>query len=125
MSKIENIANELDKCDKETLKNVANAFARLQRWVVVPYDQLYNNKHQSVQTVEEVKTSFKVVLSGYDASKKINLIRVVREITGFGLIESKAAVEKSPTIIKENISNDDAEKIKKYLEESGGTVDIQ
>src|SRR6185295_1437134 len=67
-------------------------------------------------------TEFKVVLEGYDAAKKINVIKVVREITGLGLKEAKDVVEGAPKPVKENISKEDAEKIKKQLEEGGAKV---
>ena len=57
--------------------------------------------------------------------KKINVIKVVRAITGLGLKEAKDLVDKAPNPVKEGISKDEAEKIKKELEEAGGTVDLK
>src|SRR5690349_13119547 len=71
------------------------------------------------------KTEFTVVLAGYDAAKKINVIKVVREITGLGLKEAKDLVEGSPKPVKENIAKDEAEAIKKKLDEAGGKVTIK
>ncbi|MCS6849738.1 MAG: 50S ribosomal protein L7/L12 [Gemmataceae bacterium] len=71
------------------------------------------------------KTEFTVVLEGFDAAKKINVIKVVREITGLGLKEAKELVEGAPKPVKENISKDDAEKIKKQLEEGGAKVSLK
>jgi len=71
------------------------------------------------------KTEFTVVLAGFDAAKKINVIKIVREITGLGLKEAKDLVEGSPKPVKENISKDDAEKLKKQLEEGGGKVELK
>ena len=73
----------------------------------------------------EAKTEFTVVLEGYDAAKKINVIKVVREITGLGLKEAKDLVEGAPKAIKENIAKDEAEAIKKKVEEGGGKVTIK
>ncbi len=74
--------------------------------------------------VEEEKTEFDVILtSGGD--KKINVIKVVRELTGLGLKEAKAAVEETPTTIKEGISKADAEAVKAKLVEAGATVEIK
>ncbi len=73
---------------------------------------------------EEEKTEFDVVLTGAGA-KKINVIKVVRAITGLGLKEAKAAVEETPTTIKEAISKEEAEDIKKQLEEAGASVELK
>lgn len=74
---------------------------------------------------EEEKTSFDVVLESFDSGKKIQVIKVVRAITSLGLKEAKDLVEGAPKPVKEGISKEDAEKIKKELEESGGTVAIK
>jgi large subunit ribosomal protein L7/L12 len=71
------------------------------------------------------KTEFTVQLDGFDAAKKINVIKVVREITGLGLKEAKDLVEGSPKPVKENISKEDAEKIKKQLEDGGAKVSLK
>jgi len=73
---------------------------------------------------EEEKTEFDVVLTGAGA-KKINVIKVVRAITGLGLKEAKAAVEETPTTLKEGISKEEAEDIKKQLEEAGASVELK
>src|SRR5262245_50891449 len=57
------------------------------------------------------KTEFTVVLAGFDAAKKINVIKIVRELTGLGLKEAKDLVEGAPKPVKENIAKDEAEKI--------------
>ena len=59
----------------------------------------------------EEKTEFDVVLAGFDAAAKIKVIKVVREITGLGLAEAKAAVEGTPKTLKEAVSKDEAEEI--------------
>jgi large subunit ribosomal protein L7/L12 len=72
----------------------------------------------------EEKTEFNVVLT--DAGdKKINVIKEVRAITGLGLKEAKDLVEATPKAVKEGVSKDEAEKIKKQLEEAGAKVDIK
>jgi large subunit ribosomal protein L7/L12 len=73
----------------------------------------------------EEKTEFTVVLAGFDAAKKINVIKVVREITGLGLKEAKDLVEGAPKPVKENIAKADAEKIKKQLEDGGAKVELK
>jgi len=71
------------------------------------------------------KTEFTVVLEDFDAAKKINVIKVVREITGLGLKEAKDLVEGKPKSVKENVSKEDAEKFKKQLEEGGAKVSLK
>ena len=73
----------------------------------------------------EEKTSFDVVLTGFDAASKIKVIKVVREITGQGLAEAKATVEGAPSTLKEGASKDDAEALKKQVEEAGGKVELK
>ena len=73
----------------------------------------------------EEKTEFDVVLAGFDAAAKIKVIKAVREITGLGLAEAKAAVEGTPTTLKEAVSKDEAEELKKKLEEVGGKVELK
>ena len=73
----------------------------------------------------EEKTEFDVVLAGFDAAAKIKVIKAVREITGLGLAEAKAAVEAAPKAIKEGVSKDEAEELKKKLEEVGAKVELK
>ncbi len=73
----------------------------------------------------EEKTEFDVVLAGFDAAAKIKVIKVVREITGLGLAEAKAAVEGTPKTLKEGLSKDEAEEMKKKVEEAGGKVELK
>ncbi len=75
--------------------------------------------------VVEEQTEFTVVLADYDAAKKINVIKVVREITGLGLKEAKDLVEGAPKTVKENLAKEEAEKLKKELEEQGATVELK
>ena len=73
----------------------------------------------------EEKTEFDVVLAGFDAAAKIKVIKVVREITGLGLAEAKAAVEGTPKTLKEALSKEDAEAMKAKVEEAGGKVELK
>ena len=72
----------------------------------------------------EEKTEFNAILTGFGA-EKIQVIKVVRAITGLGLKEAKDLVEGIPKPIKEGISKDEAADIKKKIEEVGGTVEIK
>ena len=73
----------------------------------------------------EEKTEFTVTLTGFVAERKINIIKVVREVTSLGLKEAKDLVESAPKAIKEAIPKDEAEAIKKKFEEAGATVEIK
>ena len=73
----------------------------------------------------EEKTEFDVVLESFDAAAKIKVIKAVRELTGLGLAEAKAAVEAAPKALKEGISKEDAEAAKAKLEEAGAKVSIK
>jgi len=72
----------------------------------------------------EEKTEFDVILTGF-GDKKIQVIKVVRELTGLGLKEAKDLVEGVPKLVKEGVSKDEAATMKKKLEEAGGTVEIK
>ena len=72
----------------------------------------------------EEKTEFDVVLAEIGA-EKIKVIKAVREITGLGLAEAKALVESAPKAIKEAVGKDDAEEMKKKLEEAGAKVELK
>jgi large subunit ribosomal protein L7/L12 len=70
-------------------------------------------------------TEFNVILEGADPAKKINVIKVVRELTGQGLAEAKATVEGAPKPIKENVDKKTADDLKKKLEEAGAKVSVK
>ena len=72
----------------------------------------------------EEKTEFDVILANFGA-KKLDVIKVVREITGLGLKDAKDLVEGAPKTLKEGVSKDEAEKIKASLTEAGATVEIK
>lgn len=74
--------------------------------------------------VAEEQTEFDVVLSSFGETK-VAVIKVVRKITGLGLKEAKDLVEGAPNTVKEGVSKDDAEELKKQLEEAGASVEIK
>ena len=75
--------------------------------------------------VVEEKEDFDVILAGFDAAKKIGIIKVVRELTGQGLAEAKATVEGAPKNIKDGVDKKTAEDLKKKLEEAGAKVSVK
>jgi large subunit ribosomal protein L7/L12 len=76
------------------------------------------------EAVEE-KTEFNVILKAYADDKKIAVIKEVRAVTGLGLKEAKDLVEGAPKPLKENVSKDEAAKIKEQVTAAGGTVEVQ
>ncbi len=72
----------------------------------------------------EEKTEFDVVLKSFGA-KKLDVIKAVREITGLGLKEAKEMVEGAPKTVKEGVSKDEAESVKKALEDAGAEVEVK
>ena len=72
----------------------------------------------------EEKTEFDVVMTEF-GSEKIKVIKVVREVMGLGLAEAKAFVESAPKALKEGVSKDEAEELKKKLEEAGAKVELK
>ncbi|HHW75122.1 MAG TPA: 50S ribosomal protein L7/L12 [Firmicutes bacterium] len=78
----------------------------------------------AAEAAEEEKDEFDVVLTG-PGEKKIQVIKVVREITGLGLKEAKALVDEAPKAVKEKIGKEEAEAIKAKIEEVGGLVELK
>ncbi len=78
----------------------------------------------AAEVVEE-KTEFDAILDSVPADKKIAVLKIVREITGLGLKEAKDLVEAAPKAVKEAVTKDAAEDIKKRIEEAGGKVTIK
>jgi large subunit ribosomal protein L7/L12 len=78
----------------------------------------------AAEAVEE-QTEFDVILDSFDPAAKIKVLKAVREATGLGLGEAKALVEAAPKAVKEGIKKEDAEALKKTIEEVGGKVTIK
>ena len=73
---------------------------------------------------EEEKSSFDVILTA-SGDKKIQVIKVIRELTGLGLKEAKAVADEAPAPVKEGVAKDEAEQMKAKLEEAGGSVELK
>ena len=128
MATIEEIAEELDKL---TLLEAARLSKLLQeKWGVsaaapVAVAAVPGAAGGGAATaVEEEKTEFDLVLTGA-GEKKIQVIKVVRELTGLGLKEAKAVVDEAPKPVKEKVSKAEAEDMKKKLEEVGASVEVR
>lgn len=80
---------------------------------------------QQQEVQQEAQTEFTVSLVSYPADKKMALVKLVREVVGLGLLESKNLVEAVPKPIKEGLSKEDAEQLKAKLTEAGGVVEVK
>jgi large subunit ribosomal protein L7/L12 len=130
MSKVEQIADQLDQL---TLLEAAQLSKLLQeKWgvsaaapvAVAAMPGAAGPGGAAAPAVEEEKTEFDLLLTAA-GDKKIQVIKVVRELTGLGLKEAKAVVDEAPKPVKEKVSKAEAEDMKKKLEEVGATVEVR
>jgi large subunit ribosomal protein L7/L12 len=129
MTKVDQVAEQLDQL---TLLEAAQLSKLLQeKWGVSAAAPMamaampgMGMPGGAAPAVEEEKTEFDLVLLGA-GEKKIQVIKVVRELTGLGLKEAKAVVDEAPKPVKEKVSKAEAEDMKKKLEEVGATVEIK
>jgi large subunit ribosomal protein L7/L12 len=110
----------------ELVKEIEKTFG-IDTTVSVPSIPVVSTSSASAAPAESVEeqTSFSITLSEVPSDKKIAILKVVRALTGLGLKESKDIVENVPKIIKEGVTKEESEKIKKELEEAGGKVKIE
>jgi large subunit ribosomal protein L7/L12 len=130
MTKVEQVAEQLDQL---TLLEAAQLSKLLQdKWGVsaaapmamAAMPGMAGMPGGAAPAAEEEKTEFDLVLMAA-GDKKIQVIKVVRELTGLGLKEAKAVVDEAPKPVKEKVSKGEAEDMKKKLEEVGATVEIK
>jgi len=130
MTKVEQVAEQLDHL---TLLEAAQLSKLLQeKWgvsaaapmAVAAMPGMAGMPGGAAPAAEEEKTEFDLVLTAA-GDKKIQVIKVVRELTGLGLKEAKAVVDEAPKPVKEKVSKAEAEDMKKKLEEVGATVEIR
>ncbi len=118
----------IEAIEQMSLLDIVDLYKTMQdKWGVTPMAAAAAPAAAAAAPVEEVeeKTTFDAILTGFDAAKKINVIKVVRELTSLGLKEAKDLVEGAPKPVKEGVTKEEAEEIKKKLEEGGGKVDIK
>ena len=84
----------------------------------------YNGQGEKITITGKEPKGFDVVLEGYEESKKVSVIKVVKNITGYGLAETKELVESKPCIIREDVSLEEAKYLKNELLENGARVSI-
>jgi len=122
------VAEIIDSIDKLTVLELADLVKQLEEKYGVsaaaPVAMMAPAGGGAGAAPEVAKTEFDVILAGAGA-EKIKVIKAVREITNLGLTEAKTFVESAPKAVKEGISKDEAESIKKKLEEAGASVEIK
>ena len=130
VSKIDSIIQDLKSLTlleaSELVKEIEEVFgvdASISSATTVFADQ--SSSLESSSTEEKEQTEFSVSLEEVPAAKKIAILKVVRSLTGLGLIEAKKLVEAAPTLIKEFVSKEDADDIKKKIEDVGGVVAVR
>jgi len=82
-------------------------------------------QEETKDEIIEESTIFDVVLKEVDPTKRVGVIKVLRTLTGLGLMEAKTVLDNLPKVLKESISKEDAEKIKKEIEEAGGKIELK
>lgn len=118
----------IEAIEQMSLLDIVDLYKTMQdKWGVTPMAAAVAAPAAAAAPAEvvEEKTTFDVILTGFDAAKKINVIKVVREITSLGLKEAKDLVEGAPKPVKEGVNKDDAAAIKKQLEEGGAQAEIK
>jgi len=121
MEKLEKIISEVEKLTVIELAELVKAIE--EKFGVSAAMPVSAGAAASAGDVEE-KTSFNVILKS-GGEQKINVIKIVKEITGLGLKEAKDLVDGAPKILKEGLKKDEAEEMKKKLEEVGAVVELQ
>lgn len=122
MEKIEKMIEEIDKLTVVELAELVKAIE--EKYGVSAAAVAAPAQGGAAAGGAEEKTSFNVELTSAGASK-IQVIKVVKTITGLGLKEAKEVVDGAPKMVKEGVSKDEAEKIKAQLEEAGATVELK
>ena len=123
MAEIDTLVEQLGKL---TVIEAGELSKKLEKAWGLNLDSLMNQPAQAQAQVVEEKATASVILTGYPADKKISVLKKVREyIEGMGLLEAKNIVEDLPKTVKEDIEKEEADKVKKGLEEAGGTVQLR
>jgi large subunit ribosomal protein L7/L12 len=118
----------IEAIEQMNLLDIVDLYKTMQdKWGVTPMAAAAAPAAAAAAPTEEVEvqTAFDVILTGFDAAKKINVIKVVREITSLGLKEAKDLVEGAPKAVKEGVTKEEAEEIKKTLTDGGATIEIK
>tara|TARA_B100000470_G_scaffold218593_1_gene204254 strand:- start:589 stop:957 length:369 start_codon:yes stop_codon:yes gene_type:complete len=122
MADINRLVEELGKL---TVIEAGELSKKLEKAWGLNLDSIMSQPQAAQQEEKQEESLFKVVLTGFDAGKKIAIIKEVRKFKEMGLLEAKNFVENCPGILKEDIEKEEAEKLQKELEAVGGKVELK
>ena len=122
MADISRLVEELGKL---TVIEAGELSKKLEKAWGLNLDSIMSQPQAAQQEEKQEESLFKVVLTGFDAGKKIAIIKEVRKFKEMGLLEAKNFVEDCPSILKENIEKEEAEKLQKEMEAVGGKVELK
>jgi large subunit ribosomal protein L7/L12 len=122
--RVKELADRMGDMSPAAAGELAKTLAKLWGVSLQPAQQQVAQKVDEAEKVPE-QTEFDVILVGFDDAKKIAVVREVRAITQLGLKDAMALVNESPKPIKEAVSKDEAESIRKQVEDAGGKVEVK
>ena len=122
MADINRLVEELGKL---TVVEAGELSKKLEKAWGLNLDSIMSQPQAAQQEEKQEESLFKVVLTGFDAGKKIGVIKAVRALKEMGLLEAKNFVEDCPGTLKEDIEKEEAEKLQKELEAVGGKVELK
>ena len=122
MADINRLVEELGKL---TVIEAGELSKKLEKAWGLNLDSIMSQPQAAQQEEKQEESLFKVVLTGFDAGKKIGVIKAVRALKEMGLLEAKNFVEDCPGTLKEDIEKEEAEKLQKELEAAGGKVELK
>ena len=122
MANIDTLVKELGQL---TVLEALELSKKLSKEWNIDLDALQTAPAQVAEVVVEESTTATIMLTGFAPGKKIPIIKAVRPMLDLGLLEAKNFVEDLPKVVKEDIEKEEAEKLKKILEEAGGTVELK
>ena len=122
MADINRLVEELGKL---TVIEAGELSKKLEKAWGLNLDSIMSQPQAAQQEEKQEKSLFKVVLTGFDAGKKIGVIKAVRALKEMGLLEAKNFVEDCPGTLKEDVEKEEAEKMQKELEAAGGKIELK
>ena len=122
MADINRLVEELGKL---TVVEAGELSKKLEKAWGLNLDSLMSQPQAAQQEEKQEESLFKVVLTGFDAGKKIGVIKAVRALKEMGLLEAKNFVEDCPGTLKEDVEKEEAEKMQKELEAAGGKIELK
>ena len=122
MANIDTLVKELGQL---TVLEALDLAKKLSKEWDIDLDSLQTAPAQVAEVVVEESTTATIMLTGFAPGKKIPIIKAIKPMLDLGLLEAKNFVEDLPKVVKEDLEKEEAEKLKKILEEAGGTVELK